>query len=47
MIPRFLVEFDLDVVTAELNNPSAVPVFSALDASSLCVLGWARACPTT
>ena len=47
MIPRFLVEFDLDVVTAELNDPSGSPVFSAPDASGLYVLGWERACPIT
>jgi hypothetical protein len=47
MIEGSLVEFDLDVVTAQFNKPSRVPVFSALDAGGLYVLSWERTCPTT
>jgi hypothetical protein len=38
MIQRSLVEFDLDVVTAQFDNPSGIPVFPALDAGGLYVL---------
>ena len=47
MIQRSLTEFDLNVVTAQFDNLSFVPVFSALDADGLYVLGRERTCPTT
>jgi hypothetical protein len=37
MIQCSLVELDLNVVTAYFDNPSGVPVFSALDAGGLYV----------
>jgi hypothetical protein len=47
MVEGSLVEFDLDVVTAQFDDPSRVPVLSALDASGLDVLSWERACTAT
>jgi hypothetical protein len=46
MIQRSLVEFDLDVVTAQSDTPSGVPVLLALGVSGRNVLGWEKACPT-